>query len=75
MLAGLFDRVVVVAGAADDAGVAAVTANVERVGSGDVGLDAGEDLLAVVKGKKGEPSMVTVHWRIELHCLEPGRSS
>jgi hypothetical protein len=42
----------VVAGALDDAGVAALAPFVEVPGVGDAGHDAGEDALALVRGKK-----------------------
>jgi len=52
VLAGFPDGVVVVAGALDDAGVAARAALVQVLRAGDAGHDAGEDALALVRGKK-----------------------
>ena len=52
VLAGFLDAVVVVAGALDDAGVAALAPLVEVPRAGDGGHDAGEDALALVRGKK-----------------------
>jgi hypothetical protein len=52
VLAGFPDGVVVVAGALDDARVAAVAALVEVLRAGDGGHDAGEDPPALVRGKK-----------------------
>ena len=52
VLAGFLDRVVVVAGALDHAGVAALAALVELLRVRDGGHDAVEDALALVRGKK-----------------------
>jgi hypothetical protein len=52
VLAGFLDRVVVVAGALDHAGVAALAARVDVLRVRDGGHDAGEDALALVRGKK-----------------------
>ena len=51
VLAGFLDRVVVVAGALDYTGVAALAALVELLGVRDGGHDAGEEALALVRGK------------------------
>jgi hypothetical protein len=55
VLAGFLDGVVVVAGALDDAGVAALAARVEVLRVGDLGHDAVEDALVLVRGKKPGP--------------------
>ena len=52
VLAGFLDGVVVVAGAFDDAGVAALAPLVQVLRVCDAGHDAGEDALALVRGKK-----------------------
>jgi len=52
VLAGFLDRVVVVAGALDHAGVAALAALVELLRVGDGGHDAGKDALPLVRGEK-----------------------
>ena len=52
VLAGFPDGVMIVAGALDDAGVAALAARVELLRVRDGGQDAGEDALAMVRGKK-----------------------
>jgi hypothetical protein len=51
MLAGFLDGVVVVAGALDDAGVAALAALVQVLRVSDAGHDTGEGALALVRGK------------------------
>ena len=55
VLAGFLDGVVVVAGALDDAGVAALAPFVELRRAGDVGHDAVEDALLPVRGEKPGP--------------------
>jgi hypothetical protein len=52
VLAGFLDGVLVVAGAADGAGVGAFAAGVEPGGPGDVGGDQVEGPSALVRGKK-----------------------
>jgi len=52
VLAGFLDGVMVVAGALDDAGVAALAARVDVLRVRDSGHDAGEDALALVRGEK-----------------------
>jgi hypothetical protein len=52
VLAGFLDRVVVVAGALDYTGVAALAALVELLRVRDGGRDAVEDALALVRGKR-----------------------
>ena len=52
VLAGFLDRVVVVAGALDHTGVAALAALVELLRVGDGGSDAVKDALALAGGKK-----------------------
>ena len=52
VLAGFLDRVVVVAGALDDAGVAALAPLVQVLRVRDAGRHPGEDALALVRGKK-----------------------
>ncbi len=52
VLAGFLDGVMVVAGAADDAGVAAFAALVEPGWAGDVTGDPVEDAGLFVRGKK-----------------------
>ena len=52
VLAGFLDGVMVVAGALDDAGVAALAALVQVLAAGDGGHDAFEGALALVRGKK-----------------------
>jgi hypothetical protein len=52
VLAGFLDRVVVVAGALDYSGVAALAALVELLRAGDGGHDAVKDALAMARGKK-----------------------
>ena len=52
VLAGFLDRVVVVAGALDYTGVAALAALVELLRVRDGGHDAVKDTLALVRGEK-----------------------
>jgi hypothetical protein len=52
VLAGFLDGVMVVAGALDDAGIAALAPLVQVLRVSDGGHDAGEDALALVRGKK-----------------------
>lgn len=52
VVAGFLDRVLVVAGAADDAGVGAFAAGVKSGRPGDVGGDLVERVCALVRGKK-----------------------
>jgi hypothetical protein len=52
VLAGFLDRVVVVAGALDHTGVAALAALVELLRVRDGGRDAVKDALALARGKK-----------------------
>jgi hypothetical protein len=51
-LAGFLDRVLVVAGAADDVGVGAFAAGVEPGRSGDVGGDLALGACPLIRGKK-----------------------
>lgn len=53
VLPWFLDRLVVVAGALDDAGVAALAAGVELLRAGDLGHDAVQDALPLVRGKAG----------------------
>jgi hypothetical protein len=52
VLAGFLDRVVVVAGALDHTGVAALATLVELLRVRDGGHDAVKDALALARGKK-----------------------
>jgi hypothetical protein len=51
VLAGFLDGIMVVAGALDDAGVAALAPFVQVPGVRDAGHDAGQDALALVRGE------------------------
>ena len=53
VLAGFLDRVVVVAGALDHTGVAALAPLVQVLRVRDAGRHPGEDALALVRGKRG----------------------
>jgi hypothetical protein len=55
VLAGFLDGVMVVAGALDDAGVAALAPFAELLRAGDAGHDTVEDALLPVRGKKPGP--------------------
>lgn len=55
VLAGFLDGVVVVAGALDDAGVAALAPGVEVLRAGDLGGELVQDAFELVRGEKPGP--------------------